>query len=217
MVPKHLFTVLPAIAFALFCTTAITSPVAADTSATNPWAGTKWLIRGRLINVIPDESNGLLGGAPAALSADDAIMPELDFTYFFNDNIAAELILAVSPHDVKLGGAVISEVLLLPPTLTIQYHHPMGAFKPYVGAGLNYTAIISSDPTPAIGGVDDWDNGFGFALQAGFDYAIDDEWSFNMDVKKLWLNVDATVTAGAIPASVDLDPWIVGAGLGYRF
>ncbi len=217
MKPKHLFTVLPVIAFALLCTTAITSPVVADTSASNPWAGTKWLIRGRLIDVAPDESNGQVGGAPAPLTADDSIMPELDITYFFNDNIAVELILAVSPHDVKLGGAVISEVLLLPPTLTLQYHHPMGAFKPYVGAGLNYTAIISSDPTPAIGGVDDWDDGFGFALQAGFDYAIDEKWSFNMDVKKLWLNVDATVGPAAVPASVDLDPWIFGVGLGYRF
>ncbi len=217
MKPKHLFTVLPAIAFALLCTTAITSPVVADTSASNPWAGTKWLIRGRLIDVAPDESNGTVGGAPAPLTADNSIVPELDITYFFNDNIAAELILAVSPHDVKLGGTVISDVLLLPPTLTLQYHHPMGAFKPYVGAGLNYTAVISSDPTSAIGGVDDWDNGFGFAVQAGFDYAINDKWSFNMDVKKLWLNVDATVTAGAIPASVDLDPWIFGIGAGYRF
>jgi len=217
MKPKHLFTVLPAIAFALLCTTAITSPVVADTSASNPWAGTKWLIRGRLIDVAPDESNGTVGGAPAPLTADNSIVPELDITYFFNDNIAAELILAVSPHDVKLGGTVISDVLLLPPTLTLQYHHPMGAFKPYVGAGLNYTAVISSDPTAAIGGVDDWDNGFGFAVQAGFDYAINDKWSFNMDVKKLWLNVDATVTAGAILASVDLDPWIFGIGAGYRF
>ena len=217
MKPKHLFTVLPAIAFALLCTTAITSPVVADTSASNPWAGTKWLIRGRLIDVAPDESNGTVGGAPAPLTADNSIVPELDITYFFSDNIAAELILAVSPHDVKLGGTVISDVLLLPPTLTLQYHHPMGAFKPYVGAGLNYTAVISSDPTAAIGGVDDWDNGFGFAVQAGFDYAINDKWSFNMDVKKLWLNVDATVTAGAILASVDLDPWIFGIGAGYRF
>lgn len=183
----------------------------------DPWAGTKWLIRGCLIGVLPDESNGVLGGAPAPLTADNAIMPELDFTYFFNDNIADELILAVSPHDVSLGGTVISDVLILPPTLTLQYHHHMGAFKPYVGAGLNYTMVISSDPTAAIGGVDDWDSSFGFALQAGFDYALDDKWSVNMDVKKLWLNMDATVTAGAIPASVDLDPWIVGVGLGYRF
>ena len=84
-------------------------------------------------------------------------MREIDFTYFFNDHIAAELILAVSPHDVKQGG------------------------------------------------VDDWDDGFGFALQAGFDYAIDDKWSINMDIKKVWLNVDATVTGAAFPASVDLD------------
>ena len=214
---------------ALLCSTAAasagsmtTAPAETDVAApvatpANPWAGTKWMFRARALGVLPDESNGLLGGAPAALTAEDSVVPEFDITYFFNDNFAAELILAVTPHDVFLGGAQISNVLLLPPTLTFQYHHPMGAFKPYVGAGINYTSIIDSDPTAAIGGVDDWDSSFGLAAQVGFDYAIDDKWSFNVDVKKLWLNLDATVTGAATPASVDLDPWLVGVGIGYRF
>ncbi len=53
--------------------------------------------------------------------------------YFFNDNIAAELILAATPHDVSLAGAgKISKIWGLPPTSILQYHLPMGAFKPYV-------------------------------------------------------------------------------------
>lgn len=187
-------------------------------SASDPWAGTQWLVRGRVIGMIPDENDGQLGGAPAGLGVNNAVMPELDFTYFFNDNIAAELILAVTPHDVSLAGAgKISKIWVLPPTLTLQYHLPMGAFKPYVGAGVNYTAIISSDATAVIGGVDSWDSSFGFALQAGFDYAIDDKWSVNFDVKKIWLNLDAKVGVARTPASVDLDPWVIGMGVGYRF
>jgi len=188
-----------------------------DTSVDNPWAGTKWLIRARAIGMLPDENDGRLGGAPAALSVDDAVMPELDFTYFVTDNIALELILAATPHDVELGGVKITDIWVLPPTLTLQYHLPMGAFKPYVGVGVNYTIILDSDATGAIGGIDSWDDAFGFALQAGFDYALNDRWSVNFDVKKIWLNLDAEVTAAGTNASVDLDPWVVGAGIGYRF
>lgn len=194
--------------------TGVADPVAAPA---NPWAGTKWMFRARALSVMPDESNALLGGAPAAITVDDSIIPEFDITYFFNDNFAAELILAVTPHDALLGGALATEVLLLPPTLTFQYHHPMGAFKPYVGAGVNYTAVLDSDPTALIGGVDDWDSSFGLAAQVGFDYAIDDKWSFNVDVKKLWLNLEGTATPAATPLSIDIDPWLVGVGIGYRF
>ncbi len=186
--------------------------------AHTPWQNLSWLIRGRVIGVIPDENDGRLGGAPAAFSVDDAVMPELDISFFLTDNIALELILAVSPHDVSLPGAgKITDVLLLPPTLTLQYHQAFGAFKPYVGVGLNYTVVLDSDATAAIGGIDSWDDGLGVALQAGFDYAIDDKWSVNLDVKKLFLNMDARVTAAGINASVDLDPWIIGGGIGYRF
>lgn len=184
----------------------------------DPWAGTKWLIRGRVIGMVPDEHGGRLGGAPAGLSVSDAVMPELDFTYFLNKNFAVELILATTPHDVKLAGTgKITELWVLPPTLTLQYHLPLGAFKPYIGAGINYTTIISSDATAAIGGIDSWDDAFGFALQFGFDYALNDRWSFNIDAKKIWLDLDAKVTAASIPASVSLDPWVIGVGLGYRF
>ena len=189
----------------------------ADAPASDPWAGTKWLIRARAIGMLPDENDGRLGGASANLSVDNAVMPELDFTYFITDNIALELILAATPHDVELAGVKITDIWVLPPTLTLQYHFPIGAFKPYVGAGVNYTIILDSDATAAIGGVDSWDDAFGFALQAGFDYALDDRWSLNVDVKKIWLNLDADVTAAGVNASVDLDPWVVGAGIGYRF
>ena len=86
-----------------------------------------------------------------------------------------------------------------------------------MGAGVNYTTILSSDATAAIGGVDSWDDAVGFAIQFGADYAINDRWSVNFDVKKIWLNLDATVTSAGTSASVDLDPWVIGAGIGYRF
>lgn len=189
-----------------------------ELSVSDPWAGTKWLIRARAMGMLPEENDGRLGGAPAPLRVDSALMPELDISYFINDNFALELILAVTPHDVSLvGTGKITELWVLPPTLTLQYHHSMGAFKPYVGLGVNYTIILSSDATAAIGGVDSWDDGIGFAVQFGFDVALDERWSLNVDAKRMWLNLDANVTAAGTSASVDLDPWIVGVGLGLRF
>jgi outer membrane protein len=63
----------------------------------------------------------------------------------------------------------------------------------------------------------DVDGGVGYAAQAGFDYWLNDNWGLNLDVKKIWLDVDASLNNGTIRADVDLDPWIVGAGVSYRF
>lgn len=209
-----LFTAF-AIVGILVVTPTITSQAA---EASNPWEGTGWLIRGRVIGLIPDESDGQVGGASAKLRVDDAISGELDFSYFFTENIAAELVLTVTQHDVELRGVgKISEVVVLPPTLLLQYHHPMGAFKPYVGAGVNYTVILASDATAAIGGRDSWDDSIGFAVQLGFDYALNDHWSINVDAKRYWLNLDAKVGPARTKANVDVDPWLFGIGVGYRF
>ena len=46
---------------------------------------------------------------------------------------------------------------------------------------------------------------------------IDDKWFVNVDVKKLFLQTDVSINSGAITADVDIDPWIVGVGIGRTF
>lgn len=186
-----------------------------------------WMIRLRAIGVIPDEDATLSTGgaviAGANVSIDDAVVPELDITYFFNDHFAAELILATAPHTVSGAGTVaglgvLADVWLLPPTLLAQFHLPLSdTFKPYVGAGVNYTIFYAVNNAPGVSV--EFDNGFGWALQAGVDIMFDQHWGLNLDVKKLFLNTDVTVTTGGtvINADVDIDPWIVGGGVVYRF
>ncbi|MBO9506624.1 OmpW family protein [Thalassospira sp. A3_1] len=179
------------------------------------------LIRGRVIGVVPDEdtSTGDIATGEGKVSND--YVPEVDFSYFITDNIALELIAATTKHDVKWQNPDVDlgSVNLLPPTLTVQYHFLSDQrFSPYVGAGLNYT-MFYNEKSGAANSVK-YDDGFGYAFQAGFDYAISGPWSLNVDVKKLFLNT--TVTAdlgGASPAKVDvdLDPWVFGIGVGYRF
>lgn len=177
------------------------------------------MVRARVIGVIPDESASTTIGGDVNVS--DDWVPEVDFTYFVTDNIALELIAGTTKHDVshKPTGIDLGEVSLLPPTLTLQYHFmPKERFSPYVGAGLNYTFFY--DESPAAGSPVtsiDYENSVGYALQAGIDYAVADQWYLNVDVKKIFLSTDVSINGGAINADVDLDPWLIGVGVGYRF
>ena len=179
----------------------------------------KWLFRLRAIDVVPDESSSTsIGGK---VTADNSVVPEFDITYFWTKNIASELILATSKHDMgvvntAIGDVNLGDVWVLPPTLTVQYHFmPEQTFRPYVGAGLNYTFFYNADPVdvPRV----TYKNGWGYALQTGFDYGIDEHWAFNADVKKIFFNTDANVANGTATADVDLDPWVFGVGIAYRF
>ena len=107
---------------------------------------------------------------------------------------------------------------MLPPTLMLQYHFTdFGAFKPYVGAGVNYTFFFnqSGDAVDTLNVKDSW----GWALQAGFDYMIDQHWGLNFDVKKIFLEPDFTATVGntVLTGKADLNPWLIGGGVTYRF
>lgn len=189
-------------------------------------------VRVRAIGVLPTEDAGGINPAlpTASVGVDSAVTGEVDFTYFFTRHIGAELILATSNHDVVGRGALngvgkIIDARVLPPTLTVQYHfNPDGKFRPYLGAGVNYTIFYSVDATDtlrnAIGPVDvSADSSLGWAVQAGLDYAINKHWFVNMDLKYVSIDTRVTLHQGATRNSVniDLDPLIVGVGVGYRF
>uniref|UniRef100_UPI00404AA6ED OmpW/AlkL family protein n=1 Tax=Flavobacterium sp. TaxID=239 RepID=UPI00404AA6ED len=186
------------------------------------------LVRLRGVGVVPSESSkvGIIGGD---VTLSNAFIPELDFTYFFTDHIAAELILGTAKHDVGVvnsaaGNVDLGSVWLLPPTLTAQYHFYTSdekVFKPYVGAGLNYT-LFYNEKSGDVAGIS-YDNALGYAVQLGFDLMISDKFFINVDAKRLFLNTDVTVDASnlapglSIPAEVDIDPWLLGFGIGMKF
>lgn len=176
----------------------------------------RWIMRLRFIQVQPDESSTVTG-LSTDVKAGNAFVPELDFTYFFTDHIAAELILATSQHSMSTtSGTDLGDVWILPPQITMQYHfNPEGTFRPYAGAGLGYMIYYGEDS----GGVNNitYDDGVSYTLQAGADYGLDENWALNVDVKKLFHNTNVSINNGAIRADVDLDPWIFGVGVAYRF
>lgn len=176
-------------------------------------------------SIQPDEKStiSVIGGD---VDVSNEIVPTLQIEYFFTNNISAELLCCMGRHEVKaentaLGTVNLGKVSHFPPTLTVKYHWTdLGAFQPYVGAGVNYTTFFD-DKLPAGGPVTSikYDDSFGGALQAGFDYKLDDHWSVNVDVRKVWISTDVSLAAGAtqLNASVDLNPLILTVGSGYRF
>jgi len=154
------------------------------------------------------------------LSVNDKTMPEVDITYFFNKNIAAELVLTVpQKHTISSGATGIGSLKHLPPTLLLQYHFDAPGFKPYVGAGLNYTRFSSVRFDPAVAAalnpsVDK--NSFGAALQVGVDIPLAKNLYLNVDVKKVFIKTDV-YSFGAKAGTFKVDPVLVGVGLGWRF
>lgn len=191
-----------------------------------------FLVRLRGIVVAPTENaSDVLPGFPGgSVGVENAVVPELDFTYFLTDNIGAELILATSPHDLVGEGTLsglgeIADVMVLPPTLTLQYHfNPSGKFRPYAGVGVNYTIFYSQDASDslvaAVGPTTvDLDDTVGVAFQVGADFELSDGWFLNADIKYIQIDTTATLNSGGVinTVDVDLDPIVAGIGVGYRF
>ena len=172
---------------------------------------TPWMVRARAVHLdmANKDSTGL------GLSVDNKTIPEVDVGYFFTPNIATELILTVpQKQTVSSNGTSIGTFKHLPPTLLLQYHFTgLNGYKPYVGAGINYTDISKvSLPT----GVTLDSHSWGGALQVGVDIPLDKHWSINFDVKKVYIKTDVYSTGTSI-GTLKLDPMLVGAGVGYRF
>jgi outer membrane protein len=182
-----------------------------------------FMIRLRGIGVIPADNADIdpIGGDTELSNTG---MPEVDFTYFVTDNIAFELIAATTHHEVSArntsaGDVDLGDVWLLPPTLLVQYHFlTKERFSPYVGAGINYTIFYGVDEAKKSIAEDvDYENSVGWALQIGVDYRLDENWYVNADVKRLFLDSDVSINNGGVKADVNVDPWIFGMGIGYKF
>lgn len=196
-----------------------------------------WLVRLRAIDIVPtadsDSINApALGGhVPGSyVDINSTIVPELDFTYMATRNIGFELILATSKHTVSATGTAeaLGDVLstwVLPPTLTAQYHFfPESVLTPYVGAGINYTIFYNEELDSSFEADDDnvsLESSFGFALQAGADIWLKNDWFINVDVKYIDIGTKATIHHSAVGSiwvdDVDVNPWVYGVGIGKRF
>jgi outer membrane protein len=224
----------------LLLTTGLLGLVAAPVLANEP--GT-WILRGGAGTVQPDSRNLFfeLGEESITIDVDNATSMTLSGTYMFTENWAFD-VLASWPfqHDIKatvefLGpdAGLVSESMTigktkhLPPTFSLQYHlMPAANFQPYVGVGVNWTTFFDTKLISEMAdeGIDrlKLDDSIGVAAQVGGDWSINNNWLFNLDVR--WLNIesDATLIGPALDGEakvgkVKIDPWVYSLNLGYRF
>ena len=177
-----------------------------------------WTLGVGVHQVNPKSDNGTLAGGTLPLDIDSDVKPTITFEYFLRDNLGLEVLAALPfKHDIAVDGVgTVGSTKHLPPTVSLQYHfNSKGKVSPFLGAGLNYMIFYSGKDK---NGFDvDIDNGFGYALQAGVDVAVQGPWSANVDVKKVFFDTDASINGGALKSKVKLDPWVVSAGFGYKF
>ena len=168
-----------------------------------------WMVRARAVHL--DSANGDTTGL--GLGVNNKWIPEVDISYFFNKNMALELVLTVpQKHTLSSTTGVMGTLKHLPPTLMAQYHFDASGYKPYVGAGINYTRFSSVN----IGGPKLEKDSWGPALQVGVDIPLSGNMYLNIDVKKVLIRTD--VFSGATNlGTFKVDPLLVGMGLGWRF
>ena len=172
------------------------------------------LVRVRAVDI--DFQNSVSTPALAGVAAANKVIPEVDLSYFFTENIATELILTY-PQKINVDPNVGS-LKALPPTLTVQYHFMPDnpSFRPYVGIGVNYTNF--SSVSLAGGALNSSNSSTGGALQVGFDVPLSGNMSFNFDVKKVYMKTTVSSAAsGATVGTLTLNPYLIGAGLGWKF
>ncbi|MDN3646493.1 OmpW family outer membrane protein [Pontixanthobacter aestiaquae] len=171
-------------------------------------------------------------GVPAGsqTTVSDSVVPTIAAEYFVADNFSIETICCITPHDVNGAGAlagadIIDDAIVLPATVTAKYHFDLGGIKPYIGAGPAYFFIFSEDVGAGAAGLGitgaDLSDEFGVALQAGADIDLNDSGlMFSVDAKKYFIDTTATFTDNTgilLQTEHQLDPWVVSAGLGFRF
>ncbi|MDF1691288.1 MAG: outer membrane beta-barrel protein [Zhongshania sp.] len=199
-----------------------------------------WIVRAGVTQVAPDESssvvsvngdNGAALGTQSGVSVDTNEQLGLNIQYMLSKQLGIEL-LAATPFKHKISGSGdlagldIGETKQLPPTLSaVYYFDTHSALMPYLGAGINYTAFFDEKPSAtlksALGANKmDLDNSFGFAVQVGVDYKINNQWLVNASVRKIDIETDAAIdlnNGDKVDVNVDIDPFVYTLSVGYVF
>lgn len=173
-------------------------------------------------------TNGISGiGVPAGADAKVGDATTVIFVYerLFTPNIGVELVLGVPPTikskatgSVAFLGDDVLSAKNVAPTVFVNYHFfaPGDTWRPYLGAGLNYTRFTSVKSKLA-SNVELGDS-YGLALNAGVNYAINKDWGLfasvaRIDVKSKLVASGSTV----LTTTIDFRPWVYSFGAYWQF
>ena len=177
-------------------------------------AESEWIVRGGFSVVAPDSNNHLI------VSVEDATSFTFTLGKMMTEHVELE-VLAAWPfeHDLKLvGGEKIGSAKHLPPTVSLNWHFlPEATFDPYIGAGLNYTFFWDETTSGALDGTRlSLGDSLGFAVQAGADFNLSNNWLINASVRYIDLSTKAKLDGVSI-GTVDIDPIVYSLNIGKRF
>ena len=145
------------------------------------------------VKSVKDNTAGFVPAAVAETKANDNFVPTVAIEYFFTPNVSLETICCVTGHHVIGAGPTVFLMINDRPSAAV------------AAAGVTRTHMSSE---------------LGVAVQAGADVAIGNGYSLSLDAKKYWVSTDATFYTAAgtgLKTRHRLDPWVLSAGIAYRF
>jgi outer membrane protein len=206
------------------------------TSAAPGYSAGDIVVRVALTGVLPLTPSSHIDAIGGSVGASDAMMPEVDLSYFVTDNISLQAIATSTRHELTANNTALTPLLgskidlgstyVLPPAVVAAWHFmPHAVFDPYVGIGIDVLWPYDTQENKAtLGGVQvvqklGLGNAVGPVFNVGFDYNVSGPWFINFDYKQVINTVDARIhtALGLVKANVDLDPAVISLGVAYRF
>lgn len=170
---------------------------------------------------VTNSNPGTVAGSAAHMDGGGAAT--LSGSWFFHDNFAVELWGSASKfeQDVDLANGGRGSVKQQPIAVSAQYHFGQASqpIRPYVGLGY-YQANIDDedfDPTVAGGQHVGFGSPNGPIATVGADFNITDRWFARADARYMTGDADVRIAGQDTGEQLQLDPWIVGVGIGTRF
>jgi outer membrane protein len=172
-------------------------------------------------------TSGITGiGNPPGADAQVGSATTVLFTYEYRvmPDVGVELVLGVPPKiKATASGSIaflgpILEAKNLAPTVLVNYHfgQPGDSFRPYVGAGINYTRFVGIS-TPygwQVSLSDSW----GPTAQVGVDYAMNKQWGAYASIAAVKVKSDlVAIGANVLQTTIDFRPVVYSMGISYRF
>lgn len=184
-------------------------------------SGKRFAVVGGYSLLEPRSSPGNVAGARSEVDGGGAAT--LSGSWYATDNIAVELWGAVDKfdHRVKLNGAKAASVSQQPIALSGQYHFggADNTVRPFVGLGYyesNFDAESAAAAGPASGARVGVTTQKGAMATVGADFNITPTWFARTDLRYMHGGADVEVN-GVKAGEIDLDPYVLGVGIGARF
>jgi len=150
-----------------------------------------------------------------AVDFDDAWAGIFSVGYMFDEHWAGEMYFATPfQTDLTIKDVGEGEADVWPLTFSaLYYFNPNGHWRPYLGAGINFTEFSGEKPNELhLGG------SIGPAATAGIDFLFTRHWFATLDLR--WIYVQTEVQANGSQndyGDLQLSPLVAGAMVGYRF